>query len=142
MQDIYLRLSKLKYNAKGRDTMNETNFTSTLRECRLNSGLTQKQIANALNVDRSTYAYYETGVSLPRCELIIKMANLLNVNYAILMDAIVEDELGNQRNKKNSVHVNREKIYSLTNDEKDILLAYRALPPDKRKNIVQAFESA
>ena len=32
-----------------------------LRSLRLSMGLTQMQVAEALNIDRSTYTYYETG---------------------------------------------------------------------------------
>lgn len=39
--------------------------------------LTQADIANILGVDRSTVAKWETGQSLPRAELLPKLAQIL-----------------------------------------------------------------
>ena len=52
--------------------MNNTKFSLVLRQCRENAGLTQKQVSDALGVERSTYAYYETGTTRPSGSMIIK----------------------------------------------------------------------
>lgn len=59
-----------------------------LKKLRENCGFTQQQVADTLNIDRSTYAYYETGKTTPDINTIIKLAKIYNVSYA----EIFEDE--------------------------------------------------
>ena len=40
-------------------------LSRTLKKLRKNCGYTQKEVAKELGVDRSTYAYYETGKTTP-----------------------------------------------------------------------------
>lgn len=44
---------------------------------RVNAGLSQERLANLLKVDRSTVAKWETGKSMPRAELLPKIAKIL-----------------------------------------------------------------
>ena len=48
------------------------------RELRLAANLTQQDIANRLNVDRSTVSYWEKGTAMPRAEQLPKLADLLH----------------------------------------------------------------
>ena len=50
-----------------------------LKKARQYKGLTQSEIASKLNVDRSTYSYYESGRSLPSIFQIIKISSILNL---------------------------------------------------------------
>lgn len=52
---------------------------------RLYNGYTQKQVADILNIERSTYAYYESGKSVPDIETIIKLARLYNISIDLLL---------------------------------------------------------
>lgn len=52
---------------------------------RLYNGYTQKQVADILNIERSTYAYYESGKSVPDIETIIKLARLYNISIDFLL---------------------------------------------------------
>lgn len=45
---------------------------------RLKSGLTQEYVAYKLGIDRSTVAKWETGVSLPRPAMLMRIAGLYN----------------------------------------------------------------
>ena len=47
-----------------------------VRAFRLSTGLTQKDVGEALEVKRSTVAMWETGKSRPRAEMLLKLANL------------------------------------------------------------------
>ena len=49
------------------------------------SGLTQQQVADAINLNRSTYTKYETGVSEPSFEILKKIADVLNVDLPSLL---------------------------------------------------------
>ena len=65
---------------KGEKIMHET-----IRELRKEKGLTQQQVAEYLHLDRSTYAYYESGRSKLNADIIIKLAHLYQVRYATFL---------------------------------------------------------
>lgn len=50
------------------------------------SGLTQQQVADAINLNRSTYTKYETGVSEPSFEILKKIATVLGVDILSLLN--------------------------------------------------------
>ena len=60
-------------------------FGEGLRECRKNSGLTQKQVAQAAHIDRSTYAYYECGTTEPSLTTVRKLAEIFGVSVDVLL---------------------------------------------------------
>ena len=58
-----------------------------LKKFRENIGYTQQQMADALNVERSTYAYYETGKTSPSLETIMRIKDILNVSLEDLLES-------------------------------------------------------
>lgn len=48
--------------------------------------LTQKDMANQLHVDRSTYSYYEIGKTIPSLTNLLFMARFFNVTVDLLID--------------------------------------------------------
>lgn len=48
------------------------------KTARERSGLTQRDLANALGIDQSTVCLWETGKTQPRAKLLPKLASLLN----------------------------------------------------------------
>lgn len=48
------------------------------KECRLEHGYNQREIANKLHVARSTYTCYEQGLRDMPSELLIKLADIYN----------------------------------------------------------------
>ena len=42
-------------------------FNENLKECRLQSGYTQKEISENIGVAKSTYSLYESGSREPEC---------------------------------------------------------------------------
>ena len=55
-----------------------------LRECRQ---LSQRQVAAALHIERSTYASYETGRSEPSLQNLKRLAALYQVSTDFLLDS-------------------------------------------------------
>lgn len=119
--------------------MTNSKFTMLLRQCRINSGLTQKQVATALNVERSTYAYYETGETRPSCEFVLKVSKIFNVDYRIFMDAIADTKIINvddeEEDEAGPALARMEDIYKLSQKEQNLVLTYRVLPPERQKEI-------
>lgn len=127
--------------------MNNSKFSLVLRQCRENSGLTQKQVADALNVERSTYAYYETGTTHPSGSMIIKLANIFNVDYSLFMEAVGDTEFDKSGEdvefstlSDNSAE-KREKMYTLPKSEQTLLVNFRSLNSIQKSKVTNLIES-
>jgi len=122
--------------------INASKFSLVLRQCRENAGLTQKQVADALNVERSTYAYYETGTTHPSGSMIIKLAKIFNIPYSVFMDAVGDTEFDNSEEdmSKSTLHddswLEREKMYTLPKNEQTFLVYFRSLTPTQKQEIM------
>ena len=55
-----------------------------LKELRLANGLTQKELAKAIEVGRTTISEYESGKIVPKHEGLLKLANYFNVSVDYL----------------------------------------------------------
>lgn len=118
-------------------------FSLVLRQCRLNAGLTQKQMADALNIERSTYAYYETGATSPSSIKIIEIARILNIPYTTLMEAVGDTSFANADENSDNVILNddswlkREKMYTLPKEEQSLVVSFRTLTSEQKKELVK-----
>lgn len=56
-----------------------------LKELRTERGLYQKDVAEYLKIDRTTYVKYESGVSEPNHEMLCKIADFFNVTVDYLL---------------------------------------------------------
>ena len=84
-----------------------------LRLLREKNGLTQKQVADMLNIDRSTYAYYESGKTRPDILTIAKLARLYRISTDFLLDVkppTLQMELRDERMEYQSAAHPRVKI--------------------------------
>ena len=121
-------------------------FGRRLQHYRRNCEFTQKNIADALNIDRSTYAYYERGTTEPDLRTLVKIAKILGVTTSHLIPHDGEGEdtaVTDRRVKREQKEISKEtdgrssKVYNLSRDEKEILAVFRALDRDKRKTLYE-----
>ncbi len=56
------------------------NLLTNLKTLRKAMGMSQADLANALEIERSTIAKYETGDRSPDIEMLCKIADVLNVS--------------------------------------------------------------
>ena len=93
-----------------------------------------------LNVDRSTYTYYETGKTTPDIHTVKLLANLFNLSVDDLlsdeaevsqMNDVVSPEPPDEEN------LLPETANRLTRTERELLLYYRALPIQERVKMMQ-----
>ena len=61
------------------------NLNEALRMLRHRAGLTQKQLADMLELDRSSYTYYETGKSTPTVPAFTRISDLYGVSMGTMM---------------------------------------------------------
>ena len=60
-------------------------FNENLKEARLKSGLSQKDLSENIGVAKSTYSLYESGKREPNVDTIKKIASVLNVSADMLL---------------------------------------------------------
>lgn len=102
-----------------------------LRHYREACVLSQKQVADALNIERSTYTKYETGDTEPNLNTIVRLAAIYNVSPTELlpMEAAEDPRVGQL---KDTASVNSP-IYQLSKDERGLIARYRALNKEKKE---------
>jgi len=73
-------------NGKRRkDSHIQLQLCKRMRDLREDNDLRQWQIANVLQIDRSTYTYYELGRTRPDYETIVKLAKYYGVSIEYLL---------------------------------------------------------
>ena len=93
------------------------------KECKF----TQQQVADLLGVDRSTYAYYELGVSNPSIENLIVLSNIFNADIRWLMGADKDAEsFSSPENELSLIKAVKERhLTELSKDERQLVALYR-----------------
>ena len=67
-------------------------LTKQLRHLRGYNAVTQREIADALCIDRSTYAYYELGETQPSLLMLARLARLYDVTTDYLLGIQPEEK--------------------------------------------------
>ena len=67
-------------------------FQDNLKTIRKNKGITQEELATKLNVVRQTISKWEKGLSVPDSDLLIRLAEILEVNVSQLLGSKVEEK--------------------------------------------------
>lgn len=65
-------------------------INDNIRKCRKEKGLSQEEMAVRLHVVRQTVSKWENGISVPDAEVLIRMADLLEVPVSRLLDIEIE----------------------------------------------------
>ena len=112
-------------------------LSNKLRLYRRDMHLSQEQVANALGVDRSTYAYYETGKNRPN----ISMLTQISLLYGVSMAKLIEDEII-MTEPAAVLHDNVPAYQSdalpmsrLSREEQDFILIFRQLSEEGQKDL-------
>lgn len=68
-------------------------FNNRLREVRLSKGLTQEKLSEIVGIGLRNYQYYEQGKHVPSFDILIKLANALeiSIDYLVGRDEFVEN---------------------------------------------------
>lgn len=67
-------------------------LSENLKNLRKNRGLSQQQLSTRLNVTRQTISKWEKGLSVPDAELLLRIAEVLNVSVSHLMEETIVPE--------------------------------------------------
>lgn len=120
-----------------------------LRQFRIQAGFSQQNVADILNVSRSTYTYYETGKTTPDPNTLNRIAQLLGVSLEDFFpdepipppaSGLLCDYIENRRSPK-KVRPDPQKIGELTAGEKAIVafLRDRNVPTDRALDVLKDF---
>ena len=67
-------------------------FSENLKTLRKQKGYTQEELAARLNVVRQTVSKWEKGLSVPDAELLLRLAEILEVPVSTLLGAAIPDD--------------------------------------------------
>lgn len=112
-------------------------LSETLKELREKCGYTQQDLANALKIDRSTYTYYETGKTSPSINTVVKLAQIFNVSYSVLLDSnsdIAAEPKTPYKRKRSSENT----AFELNKRERTLLMHFRLLDREKQDELIEA----
>ena len=110
-----------------------------LRKIRKAKGLNQKELASLVGVSESSISQYETGGKNPSFEVALKIAEVLDCEFA---DLVTKREtlinLSPDDDKKIPVTQNDGLNWTLSESDKRLLIWFRSLPQEKQKAILIA----
>lgn len=108
-------------------------FKDSLREARKAAGLTQGQVAEMMNITKSTYCGYETGKRQPDVAKIKQISDILGIPADKLLQTghAVSSQPTQKRNQKEDELV--ELFRSMTPEERDMVTAVIKTIMDRKK---------
>lgn len=131
-----------------------------LRTLRTKCGLTQLQVADALHLDRSTYAYYERGTTEPDLKGLKKLSAVFNVDptfllpdeegrFSLRVSDVTADETEENTEAESTETTAKQKtaiilpaeveqrMFELPKEEKALLAFYRALTASDKERVME-----
>jgi transcriptional regulator with XRE-family HTH domain len=109
-----------------------------LRTLRTKWGYTQQDVSDLLQIDRSTYAYYETNRTTPPLSTLKKLARIYRVSISDLLGS--EDTppqvADSGQNFFTDFDHNLSHIYDLKRDERQLLSLYRLADKKIKEKVI------
>ena len=106
-------------------------FGKRIRELRQACGLTQKAVAERLQIHRTTYTKYEMGCVAPDHQGLVRMAELFGVSVDVLLG-----------HTPNMVADDEEQNFTLSAEERELVQLYRQLSTVRQQEVVRRVRSA
>jgi len=103
-------------------TQQKKSLGEKLRKLRESYNLSQNQVAEALNIDRSTYSYYELDKTRPNLETLVKLSHIFSVSKSYLLP----DDPGADLNIKDMARSDS-MLQGLSKEERGLIILYRSL---------------
>lgn len=102
---------------------------------------TQQGLADAIGIERSTYASYETGRNKPDVNLLSKIAKVFDVSsdFILEIDTTVPlnvEDISVKYKKKSGNKL----VSTLSKEEKSVLAKYRLLSDNKKTELIDFLE--
>ena len=107
----------------------ESTFAERLKMHRRLCGYTQWQVADVLNINRTTYTKYETGVSEPSQEVLRKIVALFGIDYNALLGK--EDVVGANFCDSSLP------MFRLTDSENELVRMFRVMSEENKQELMK-----
>ncbi len=127
----------------------EESLAAKLRRHRLQVGYTQGNVADVLNITRSTYTYYESGRTSPDPATLNRIAKLFGVSIEEFFNDepsqdVLLDPMGEKRRAPKKVKANPEKIAELAAGERSVIafMRDRGMSPEEVLEALRSRENA
>ena len=114
-------VNKNDYTIKRKEVI-KIKFNTRLKELRLANGETQKDLANAIEVGRTTVSEYESGKIVPKQEGLLRIANHFNVSVDYLTG--VSNERATRKQNISDLDALLNTIHHILLDEYDTPVTY------------------
>lgn len=116
-------------------------LSEQLKIIRRANKFTQQGLADAIGIERSTYASYETGRNKPDVILLSKIAKVFDVSsdFILEIDTTVPlnvEDIPVQYKKKSGNKL----VSTLSKEEKSVLAKYRLLSDNKKTEVIDFLE--
>ncbi len=126
------------------------NLAERLQFYRKKCYFSQEQIAKQLNINRSTYSYYELGKTQPSIENLALLAKIFNISLSEL--AGVESETNTRGVNDGGFSdpdiesrldklLGTSKIGDLTRDEKRLIISFRTLTAEQQRELLRTISA-
>lgn len=96
----------------------DKNVGRRLKQYRVACGLTQEQVAAVLNINRTTYTKYETGVAEPSFDLLSRIVSIFGTDF----NSVLNEKDINEGN----IFDNKMPMFNLTKEEQNTIIAFRS----------------
>lgn len=118
-------------------------ISKRLRQIRLEHKMTQQNIADILGMDRTTYTFYETGVTKPSIVTLLKLADIYNISLDSML-GVGHDKLPSaaeyQASSASPCLNASDPVNLLTREERYILMCYRVLDDEGKAQAEKAMK--
>jgi len=120
---------------------NASKLALNLIALRKSMGLTQSRVAEAINIKRSTYAYYERD-TMPPVEIIEKLAKIYRTTPSRIMfpNEQEKEEGGIIVRDEGGISPPKIEFATLTSSEQDLLIKARLLNEDAKHELLEKLD--
>ncbi len=116
-------------------------LSEQLKIIRKANKFTQQGLADAIGIERSTYASYETGRNKPDVNLLSKIAKVFDVSSDFILEIDTTVPLNMEDIPVNYKKKSGNKLVStLSKEERSVLAKYRLLSDNKKTELVDFLE--
>lgn len=115
-----------------------------LKAARKECKMTQQQVAALLGIDRSTYAYYELGVSTPSLDNIAALASIFKTEIEWFCGADANENWNSSESELQLIKAVKEKgMAELSKEERQLVALFRmaSVSEDKKTIITSLMDS-
>ena len=111
-------------------------LAESLKKVRKEHNLTQQDVANILDIDRTTYTFYETGKTPPSYFTLRKLATAYNCT----LDYLTGEAAYPNISADSMVAAHTSEALSLKKEEQIVLMCYRLVPDDKKAEVLECLK--